>query len=39
MADKAELYEAIDSLVCLDIGGRGIRGLYEPARARGSAPL
>ena len=34
-----EIYEAIDGLVCLDLGGRGIRALYGPARARGNAPL
>ena len=37
--NKREIYEAIDRLVCLDIGGRGIRELYQPARDRGSAPL
>lgn len=37
--DDTEIFEAIDRLVCLDIGGRGIRALYEPARARGRSPL
>ena len=34
-----EIYESIDRVACLDIGGRGIRALYAPARARGKAPL
>lgn len=34
-----EIYESIDQVACLDIGGRGIRSLYAPARARGAGPL
>ena len=39
VTDKTELFETIDRLVCLDIGGRGIRELYQPARQRGKGPL
>ena len=34
-----EVYETIDRVACLDIGGRGIRELYAPSRERGSGPL
>lgn len=38
MKDKASFFDLIDRIVCLDVGGRGVAGLFEPARAlvRGS---
>jgi hypothetical protein len=33
------MFDLIDRIVCLDIGQRGITGLYEPARALVSEPL
>ena len=39
MDPLAEIYEAIDGVACLDIGGRGIRALYAPSRERGHGPL
>ena len=32
-------FELIDRIACLDLGGRGITGLYVPARARVGLPL
>lgn len=39
MSTQLELYETIDRVACLDIGGRGIRNLYDAARERGDGPL
>jgi hypothetical protein len=33
------MYDLIDRIVTLDMGQRGMTGLYEPARARSSEPL
>ncbi len=33
------MYELIDRIVTLDMGQRGMSGLYEPARARAGEPL
>jgi hypothetical protein len=33
------MFDLIDQIMNLDIAGRGVRGLYEPARARASEPL
>jgi hypothetical protein len=33
------MFDLIDQIVNLDIAGRGVRGLYEPARARASEAL
>jgi hypothetical protein len=39
VTDADAICELIDSIVCLDIGGRGVAGLYAPARARCASPL
>lgn len=39
MLRQLDIYEGIDRVACLDVGGRGITGLYLPARERGTAPL
>ncbi|MGE4218197.1 MAG: DUF4392 domain-containing protein [Alphaproteobacteria bacterium] len=39
MAKTHPLFDLIDRLVCLDIGGRGMAGLFEPARARHDEPV
>ena len=39
MADQQALFELIDRIVCLDMGGRGIAGLYQPARALGEGAI
>ena len=32
MTDKSAFFDLIDRIVCLDVGARGVSGLYEPAR-------
>ncbi|MFT5393239.1 MAG: hypothetical protein ACI8PT_003440 [Gammaproteobacteria bacterium] len=39
MAEQHALFELLDQIVCLDLGARGIGGLYAPARALGDGPI
>ena len=39
MTDQIKIFDLIDQIVCLDLGGRGVSGLYEPARSLSDAPL
>lgn len=39
MTDLRRYFDLIDRIVCLDVGGRGVAGLFEPARALVDAPL
>ena len=39
MPDQNAIFELIDRIVSLDIGARGVSGLYEPARALVDAPI
>jgi D-glutamate cyclase len=39
MSDLAAVFDLIDRITCLDIGRRGVAGLYEPARARNDEAL
>ena len=33
MQNHSSAFNLIDRIVCLDVGGRGVAGLFEPARA------
>jgi len=39
MPNENVFFDLIDRIVCLDVGGRGVSGLFEPARARADEPL
>jgi hypothetical protein len=39
MSDLDAVFDLIDRITCLDMGQRGVAGLYEPARARNSEAL
>jgi hypothetical protein len=39
MTDHSTVFDLIDRIVCLDVGGRGVSGLFEPARALVDGPL
>ncbi|MBT5498889.1 MAG: DUF4392 domain-containing protein [Alphaproteobacteria bacterium] len=39
MTNHSALFDLIDRIVCLDVGGRGVSGLFEPARALVDGPL
>ena len=39
MQDENVFFDLIDRIVCLDLGGRGVAGLFEPARALVDGPL
>ena len=39
MSDLDAVFDLIDRITCLDIGRRGVAGLYEPARARNDEAL
>ena len=39
MRDENVFFDLIDRIVCLDLGGRGVAGLFEPARALVDGPL
>ena len=39
MPDKLPFFDLIDRIVCLDVGARGVAGLFEPARALVGRPV
>ena len=39
MVQNSDFYDLIDRIVCLDIGARGVAGLFEPARALVDEPM
>lgn len=39
MSKHTALFDLIDRIVCLDVGGRGVSGLFEPARALVDEPM
>ena len=39
MQDSGAFFDLIDRIVSLDVGGRGVTGLFEPARAHTGGPM
>ena len=39
MTEQLNYFDLIDRIVCLDVGARGVNGLFEPARALVDGPM
>ena len=39
MTEQSDYFDLIDRIVCLDVGARGVAGLFEPARALVGGPM